>query len=91
MRKTLLIGLALPILVAACQTVPDAYTSQFQHEGKPPAYIDGHADGCRSGFNAAGNPYFKATKDPQRFQDESMYAQGWKDGYDTCKTRYKSL
>ncbi|MBB5406064.1 hypothetical protein QF000_000605 [Paraburkholderia atlantica] len=77
------------LLVTACQTMPDSYTAQFQREGEPPAYIDGHADGCRSGLSAAGNPYVQATKDPTRFAQDSMYAQGWNDGFSTCKEWYK--
>lgn len=87
MKKPLFFVLVVPVLLAACQTVPGAYTTQFQREGKPPAYIDGHADGCRTGFNATGSLFFRATKDPQRFMDDAMYAQGWKDGYDSCKTQ----
>jgi hypothetical protein len=87
----LAITLTAALLCAACQTVPDADTTQFNKEGKPPAYTEGHADGCRSGFNAAGNPYYKMTKDPQRFASDQMYAQGWTDGYSTCKSKYENF
>jgi hypothetical protein len=90
MNKGLKTALACSaISLAACQTMPDAYTTQFRREGRPQAFIDGHADGCRSGLNAAGNPYFRNTKDPQRFADDPMYAQGWNDGFQTCKARYQ--
>jgi hypothetical protein len=85
------LALCVSALLGACQTVPDQYTTQFQKEGKPQPYIDGHGDGCRSGYNAAGNPYFKMTKDPARFASDPMYAQGWTDGYNTCKSRYESI
>ncbi|MGF6986528.1 hypothetical protein QFZ99_006069 [Paraburkholderia atlantica] len=90
MKVRLITPFVFTALVAGCQTVPNQYADQFSREGKPQAYIDGHGDGCRSGYNAAGNPYFKATKDPQRFQDDPMYAQGWTDGFNTCKARYQS-
>ena len=48
--------------------------------GYPPAFQAGYADGCES-VRAA------RTRDEARFKTDALYAQGWRDGYDICKSR----
>jgi hypothetical protein len=52
----------------------------------PPAYQDGWRDGCPSGESAAGYIYSSWQKNVERFQVYSLYAMGWNDAYDKCKT-----
>lgn len=59
-------------------------------QGQPPAYVDGYGEGYESGTHAAGNPYFKFRKDVRRFESDSLYQQGWKDGFEVGKAKYES-
>jgi hypothetical protein len=60
-------------------------------KGATPAYADGHVDGCASG-NAAGGGFFdSAKKDAARFGTDTQYAQGWRDGFETCKARMEGM
>ncbi len=63
----------------------------MQHQGQPPAYVDGYGDGYSSGTRAAGNPYFQPYKNVNRYISDPLYKQGWDDGYDCGKTRYTNL
>lgn len=58
--------------------------------GQPEPYKDGYTDGCSSGTKAAGNPWFSFKKDVMRFGSDSIYAQGWTDGFNVCKSEYES-
>lgn len=55
----------------------------------PIEYQDGFSDGCDSGYSAAGNPYYKYSKDVVRGQTDSLYKEGWTDGYNMCHSRYE--
>jgi len=57
----------------------------------PPAYREGYAGGCNSGKVAAGNPYYKFTKDVLRYGKDEIYKQGWDDGFATCKGSYEAI
>lgn len=50
--------------------------------GYPPAFQEGYADGCHSARTLIG-----VRKDEARFKNDSLYAQGWRDGYDICSKR----
>jgi hypothetical protein len=56
----------------------------------PIAYQDGWRDGCQSGEGAAGYIDASWSKDVERFNKDKLYAQGWTDAYDKCKTRFES-
>lgn len=57
----------------------------------PIEYRQGFAAGCDSGYVAAGHPYYGARKDALRYRYESLYQEGWDDGFATCKERYASV
>ncbi len=57
----------------------------------PPAYREGFAAGCDSGYSAAGNIYYRFNKDPQRAISDAMYASGWNDGFAVCKGKYDNI
>lgn len=57
----------------------------------PVPYQQGYDDGCASGYEAAGHPYYDFKKDVYRFNSDQLYAQGWNDGYQGCLTRYSNL
>lgn len=57
----------------------------------PQPYREGFHDGCSSGYVAAGNPYYKYIKDVSRGNSDSLYKEGWTDGYNTCQGKYNAL
>ena len=57
----------------------------------PPSYRDGFRDGSNSGYVSAGHPYYKWTKDFNRYDSDSLYKQGWNDGFRKCKGSYESI
>ena len=81
MRYLWVIALALTACQTSVANVPDG----------PPSYRQGFAEGCDSGYVAAGHPYYQFKKDPTRYAQDSMYSQGWNDGFATCKGKYDSL
>lgn len=48
-------------------------------------YHDGYAEGCDSGYAAAGHPYYRYRKNAVRFDSGTQYQQGWNDGFAKCK------
>lgn len=57
----------------------------------PPAYKEGFAEGCDSGYVAAGHPYYQFRKDTIRYTRDDQYKQGWNDGFATCKGQYDAI
>jgi len=55
------------------------------------SYATGYDDGTNSGSLAGGNPYAVFKKDPNRYDSDSQYRQGWNDGFQVAKGRYESL
>ena len=55
----------------------------------PIAWQEGYLEGCPSGQSAAGYVYASWQKDINRFNSDSLYAQGWADGYERCKTSFQ--
>ena len=82
-----LIGL---VLLVGCATNMQMVDRQVGAD-QPPAYKEGYMAGCNSGYVAAGHPYYKFTKDVSRYQDDSLYKQGWNDGYGVCKGQYDAI
>lgn len=78
------IGIVVSASVAACAT------SQSRVPPGPPAWQSGYADGCNSGYVAAGHPYYRYTKDVARAQTDQTYNMGWQDGFNACKGSYDS-
>jgi hypothetical protein len=72
-------------LVAGCageppQKAPTAAAPGVNLSGYSLAFREGYADGCNS-VNAA------AKRDAKRYKSDQDYAQGWRDGYDSCRRR----
>jgi hypothetical protein len=65
------------ILMAAC-TSPEPDQPEFNLAGYPPAFQDGYADGCNSKSRS------DTIRDESRFKTDSIYATGWRDGFDLC-------
>jgi len=89
MRKHILLtfisfGLA-SLIVSGCASTAEI----MQQQGYGPNYSQGYGDGCASGKNAAGSLFDQFTKDVNRYQRNSKYAMGWRDGYATCKSQWK--
>lgn len=60
-------------------------------EGQPLLYKQGYGAGCDSGYVAAGHPYYKFSKDVASYSKNSLYKQGWDDGFAVCKGQYDSI
>jgi len=74
---------AVALLVIGCSTSPtQTDKSQVNLAGYPPSFRDGYKDGCDSSRRAAGT-----TRDETRFEDDAMYAAGWRDGFDICSEK----
>jgi len=59
--------------------------------GQPIAYKEGYRSGCDSGYVAAGHPYYRFSKDVTRYGSDTLYKQGWDDGFGVCKSQYESI
>ena len=80
----------LGILVAAL--LATACTTQTNDAPQGPvAYRTGYASGCDSGYVAAGHPYYSFKKAVNKYDRDSIYRQGWDDGFAVCKGRYDNI
>lgn len=86
LRRVITASVAAAILLAAAA----CSTSQGNIPAGPPAWRSGYADGCNSGYVAAGHPYYQYTKDVTRAQSDQTYNMGWQDGFNACKGSYDS-
>lgn len=89
------IRLALFVLLTsgalvACQT-KIAQVDRMVGAHQPAEYKLGYAEGCDSGYVAAGNPYYRFSKDVARFGTDPLYKSGWEDGFAVCKGSYDSM
>ena len=55
---------------------------QVNLAGYPPPFREGYLDGCNS---ARQNT--QSIRDNERYKSDSMYAAGWRDGYDICSNK----
>jgi hypothetical protein len=78
---------SLAIMVTGCVSMRDSMIK----DGYPPAYADGFVDGTHSGKQAAGDMFSKFKKDVRRFESDSDYAKGWKDGFRQGEAHQKAL
>ncbi|WP_031759324.1 hypothetical protein [Pseudomonas aeruginosa] len=69
-----------------CKTPPQPLPPR----GSPPAYADGFDDGCGSGRQAAGSISGEFRKDVPRYLREAIYASGWGDGFEQCRSMARS-
>jgi len=72
------LGLSVLALLAGGCSSPGAAPPPVNLAGFPPAYREGHADGCQS---ARG----RQVRDAKRYAADRQYAAGWRDGLDTCR------
>lgn len=68
--------------LAACSPQRERLIEQ----GATPAYAEGYVDGCESGRQAGGAVFTEAKKDEGRYADDSEYAEGWDEAFETCQT-----
>ncbi|PHM16468.1 MAG: hypothetical protein CJD30_11420 [Sulfuricurvum sp. PD_MW2] len=80
-----ILGILSAVLLTACAPMASEIPQG------PQAYREGYADGCSSGYVAAGQPYMKYKKDVYRAGSDSLYKEGWTDGYNTCKGKYDNV
>lgn len=73
---------ALAHLMTACASPPQSEDTEFNLLGYPTAFQDGYLDGCNSKRQAAST-----VRDESRFKTDSIYATGWRDGFDMCSQR----
>jgi len=69
------------VVIAGCQSTHD----QLLAEGYPPAFADGFQDGCGSGRQAVDVMKGQFKKNVPRYLKDSLYAQGWGDGFRQCQ------
>lgn len=76
------LAFAIACLLYAC--APQSKAPNVNLGGYPPAFRAGYIDGCESARRIT-----ETMRDEQRFKTDSMYASGWRDGFDICKNRSK--
>jgi len=78
------------LAIAACAFV-SACAVQTRAPNGPPEWQSGYSSGCSSGYKAAGNPYFQYQKDFSAYANDTLYKQGWDEGYGACKDSYNAI
>ena len=61
------------------------------NQGITLSYADGFDDGCYSGRKAGVNQFGQFQKDHGRFLRDTLYSQGWSDGFRQCETKLESI
>ena len=75
------------LALVACGSVEEALVER----GFSPVYAAGYADGCASGNEAGGRLFGEARKDANRYTTDEQYAQGWDDGFASCKSKAEAM
>ncbi|UCH47250.1 MAG: hypothetical protein JSU95_14310 [Betaproteobacteria bacterium] len=55
---------------------------QVNLAGYPPAFREGYLDGCNTARRNSDK-----IQDETRYKNDSMYAAGWRDGFDICSEK----
>lgn len=77
----------LPLLLAACATPEQRWEREMAPvRAQPPEFQAGYSDGCRTGYAASGGASV-FSKDAVRYSKDSLYRQGWDDGYAVCHSK----
>ncbi|MGV2465744.1 UNVERIFIED_CONTAM: hypothetical protein QO022_45345, partial [Pseudomonas aeruginosa] len=87
------LGVLVLALILLTATLLGGCESTHQYllaKGYPPAYADGFDDGCGSGRQAAGSISGEFRKDVPRYLREAIYASGWGDGFEQCRSMARS-
>lgn len=79
MKMARALALTCALLTTACSSPQPVQQSELNLAGYPPAFRDGYIDGCNIARRATN-----AGRDEARFKADSMYAAGWRDGFDIC-------
>jgi hypothetical protein len=82
MRNTYVL-LVVAMVMAGCAASKEVRITE-QLAGRPQAYRDAYVDGCKSAESKETQ-----SKDVERIQKDSLYANGWYDGYEECKASYR--
>lgn len=87
MKPRNLLIVIIVMLIAGCAatkpaTRPKIDKPQVNLAGYPPPFREGYLDGCNS---ARQNT--QSIRDNERYKNDSMYASGWRDGYDICSSK----
>jgi hypothetical protein len=90
--KTILTAAAALCLTACAVHPRSSYvvTEDFVNEG-PGARTTAIDAGCASGYVAAGHPWYRFTKDTQRYISDPAYKSNWDDGFAVCKGKYEAI
>lgn len=80
--------IAVVLTLSACAGDVERETPSAP-SGPSQQYFDGYAEGCDSGYAAAGHPYYRYRKDPTRSR-AAQFEQGWNDGFAKCKASHES-
>lgn len=88
--KSLFLSLCACLLLSACATGANDVDAAVG-ANQPQAYKSGYKGGCDSGYVAAGHPYYKFSKDVKAYAKDSLYKQGWDDGFAVCKGKYNAI
>ena len=91
MKPGYLMIVMVAMLIAGCAATtstskpapkPKIDEPQVNLAGYPPPFREGYLDGCNS---ARQNT--QSIRDEERYKNDSMYAAGWRDGYDICSDK----
>jgi len=80
------IGAAAMMFSGCASTVEN-----MQAQGYGPNYSQGYGDGCETGKKSAGDMFSQFKKNVNRFDNNSKYREGWKDGFRTCKSEFEQI
>jgi hypothetical protein len=80
----LFIMIMTTLVLLGCASDTQRVNNEFR-ANQPLEYKQGYIDGEKSGCDSVGNPWYKVTKDLQRYADDSLYKQGWDDGFSAGK------
>lgn len=89
MNKSCIAAVAFPCIFGCATSMQDA--DRAVGANQPVEYRMGYADGCDSGYVAAGHPYYKFRKNTAHYMADPLYKQGWDDGMTVCKSGYESI
>jgi major membrane immunogen (membrane-anchored lipoprotein) len=83
----------LVIVVLACLLVGCGHTDRkgLLAAGFQPDYVDGYVDGYSAGCHAIGHPFYRFTRDTQRYEVDGRYKNGWEDGFSIARTDYAAI
>jgi hypothetical protein len=89
MKLKYLMASSVAALLVGCATPQPETTPQREIKepqvnlaGYPPAFREGYLDGCNSARRNA-----EKVQDQARYKNDTMYAAGWRDGFDICSKR----